>query len=290
MEWSLLTTVSEETRRHVLAGAQRRRFRRGETIVRAGERADSLHLVSSGRLAVRVSTERGGTALLNVLVPGDYFGEIALVDSERKQRSATVVALQASETLSISRDAFQALRAAHPAVDQLVVMLLARRVDELSTRLVEVMYEPLEIRVRRRLDSLAARYSGDRGTDMVRLSITQSDLAELVGATRPAVNVVLRSLRDAGAIALERGHVLVDRVALRHGPAGQTATPVDQKARRCDAASSAIANDSPRPLIASMKSSRPIASNAVSTCAVTVAVRGMSRRTPISPKNSPGPS
>lgn len=80
MEWQLLASLAEAERRAVLTAARRCEFVRGDAVVREGEPSDSLHLVESGRLAVRVTTVDGDTATLNVLGPGDYFGELSLLD------------------------------------------------------------------------------------------------------------------------------------------------------------------------------------------------------------------
>ena len=75
MEWALLASLSEVERDEVLKAARRRSFDKGEVVFHEGDPADSLHLVDSGRLAVRSSTEGGDTVTLNILSPGSFFGE-----------------------------------------------------------------------------------------------------------------------------------------------------------------------------------------------------------------------
>lgn len=65
--------------------------------------ADTVHLIVSGRFAVRVRTPVGDTAILTVLGPGELFGEVALLGPEQR-RTATVEALEAAETRSTFRD------------------------------------------------------------------------------------------------------------------------------------------------------------------------------------------
>ena len=208
MEWSLLASLDEAERTRVLTAARRRSYGRGEVLVREGDPSDSLHLVASGRLAVRVSTSDGENATLNLLGPGDYFGELSLLEGSPPVRSATIVALEEAETLSLSATEFRDLRRRHPAANQLLLFLMARRVEELSARLLEAMYDGLDQRVHRRLAELAEMYGDGRDGPVV-VPLTQEHLAELVGGTRPSVNQVLQRLVARGVVELGRGRVTV---------------------------------------------------------------------------------
>lgn len=174
-----------------------------------GDVADSLHLVVSGRLAVQVSTPSGQIATLNVIKPGEYFGEISLLDHRRPRRTATIVALEPTETRSISKGAFHKLREEHPAVLYLVTVALAESVDRLSQRLLEAMYDGLDHRVYRQLAVLAEVYADPPSSDQVTIPLTQEVLAEFVGGARPSVNVVLKKLEDRGLVRIARGKVTV---------------------------------------------------------------------------------
>jgi CRP/FNR family transcriptional regulator, cyclic AMP receptor protein len=212
--WPLLAPLRPDERERVLAAARPRRYARGEVVFHEGDPGESLHLVQSGRFAVRVSVPSGDTATLSVLVPGAAFGELALL-RESHDRTATIVALEASSTLVLSRPDFMALRRDHPGVEQLLVETLARRVDELSRALLEALYVGVDRRVIRRLADLADAYAVP-GTSTVLIPITQDDLADMAGATRPTVNQVLQRLAADGTVALGRGRIeLLDVPGLR---------------------------------------------------------------------------
>ncbi len=207
MEWPLLASLDEDERRRVLAKTRRRSFERGETVVQEGDPSDSLHLVAAGRLAVRVSTSDGENVTINLLGPGDYFGELSLLDGQPPVRSATIVALERSQTLALSATEFRALRARHRSADQLLLMLMARRIEELSARLLEATYDGLDRRVHRRLADLSEMYGEAPGPATIPL--TQEHLAELVGGTRPSVNQILQRLAAEGVLELGRGRIVV---------------------------------------------------------------------------------
>jgi len=218
MTWSLLAPLAAGDRAELLASARTRHYERDEEVFHEGDPGDSLHLVNKGRLSVRVSTPDGESATLNVLGPGDYFGELALLrDRPVQERTASVVALEPVTTLSVSGIAFQAICERHPAVERLVATLLADRIEQLSQRLLEALYVGVDRRVWRRLSELADMYADDNRAPGVVIPLTQSHLADLAGATRPTVNQVLQHLAAEGLVSLGRGRMTVrDRDALRH--------------------------------------------------------------------------
>lgn len=209
VEWPLLNPLSGPERDGLLASTRRRHYPRGEVLVRQGDPSDCLHLVESGRLAVRVHTAAGDTAMLSILGPGHWFGELSLLGAGAPVRTATVVALEDTTTRSLSTAAFAELRQSHPATGELLLSLLSGRIDELTTRLVEVMYDGLDRRVYRQILDLIGIYGGDRGPQPVTLPLTQEHLAELVGSTRPSVNKVLQRLVHQGVVELGRGRISV---------------------------------------------------------------------------------
>jgi CRP-like cAMP-binding protein len=212
MEWWMLSGLSPTEVREVLALARRRRFERGEVVFHQGDPADSLHLIESGRFAVRAMTPVGDVATIAVRIPGESFGELALVDGFA-QRVATVSALEDAETFAIHQSEFARLRREYPTVDEALFAFLANEVRTLNVRLLEALFLPVEKRVRRRLVELAELYPGDGGRPSIRL--TQEAIAELAGASRATVNQVLRDEEKRGALELTRGRTLiVDLAAL----------------------------------------------------------------------------
>jgi CRP/FNR family transcriptional regulator, cyclic AMP receptor protein len=205
MQWRLLADVPSDELQQMLTIARRRPFDRGEVVFHEGDPADSLHLIVSGRFAVRIRTPLGDTTLLAIYGPGDAFGELALV-APPVHRSATVVALEAAETRSVFREDFEALRKRHPGVDRILVSLLADRIREMNERLLEAHYVDAETRVRRHLRQLADVYERD-GASVIPL--TQEEIAEIAGTSRATVNRVLREEERRGVIELKRGRTRI---------------------------------------------------------------------------------
>jgi len=174
--------------------------------------AESLHFVVRGRFAVRATTPLGDSVLLDVLGPGEAFGELALLLPDER-RSATISALEAGETRSVYRDDFARLQRTHPGVKDVLLRVLAVQLRRASTRLVEAHYVDADTRVRRRLIELGQIYGSDDAPGVIPL--TQEDLAAMAGTSRATVNRVLRDEVKRGVVALARGRVsLLDVEAL----------------------------------------------------------------------------
>ncbi len=202
MQWRLLEDVPEEEVRRLLSVARRRKFRRGEVVFHRDDPADSMHLIVSGRFAIRVMTPLGDTATIAVRGPGESFGEIALL-AEEHRRTATVEALEDAETFCVYEREVDRLRDENPSVDRVLFAFLAGEVRMLNERLLEALYLPAERRLLRRLAELAELYGNDE------VPLTQEELAGLAGTSRATVNKVLREEQARGTIELRRGKTVV---------------------------------------------------------------------------------
>ncbi len=213
LEFPVLRDLDESDRTRLLAAGLPRRFGRREVIFHEGDPGDSLHLILSGRVAVRVTTPLGDTATLSLLGSGDSFGELALLDPEAR-RTATVLALEPTRTLVLRRAVLFGMREQHPEIDRFLTTTLAGYVRRLSAMVLDALYLPVEQRVTRRLADLAGIYPDGSGGADIRL--TQDDVASIAGTTRATVNRVLRGLQARGVLALSRGRITVldrDRLA-----------------------------------------------------------------------------
>lgn len=191
------------------AHMRRRTYRRGEVVCHQGDPGDSLHLVCQGRLKIVLFADSGEEAVLAIVGPSDVFGEMALLDGG--PRSATVVALEPVETAVINRMDFQALlRRSSVAVDGLMAGL-ARTIRQTDEEIGDLMFLDLHGRLAKKLLELADAHGlqTDDGIE-IQVSLTQEELAGMIGATRASVNKLLGFYEDHGAIE-RRGRQLVIR-------------------------------------------------------------------------------
>jgi CRP/FNR family cyclic AMP-dependent transcriptional regulator len=193
----------------VAAGTRARRFRRGEVIFHLGDPGDALFIIVSGEVKISLPSEDGDEAILVRLARGDVFGELALLDGA--PRSATATALTAVETVVLPRDRFRELIANEPVVRDALLASLAAELRRLTTHVEELHF----LDITGRLAACLSRLATDGGTALpdgaiqLKTSLTQGDLASMVGSTRQSVNKLLRQFTDDGYLRLERDAIVV---------------------------------------------------------------------------------
>jgi CRP-like cAMP-binding protein len=208
VQFPILASLDEAEREAVLSEARRRRFARDEVIMHAGDPADALHLIARGRVIVRRSGTAGGNSILAVLNAGEFFGELALIAGEpHSGRTATVQAIEVTETICIRAERFEDLRRRRPEVDRFLVESLARRVVLMDDLLVEAMQIPAETRVLRRLLAVAQQFRPADPTMPLVVPLNQADLASMAGTSRATASRIVRTAAQAGALHLGRGRI-----------------------------------------------------------------------------------
>jgi CRP/FNR family cyclic AMP-dependent transcriptional regulator len=200
--------ISDDELTRIAMTMTRRRFRRDEVIFHEGDPGDSLHVVVEGRVKITRESAEGEEAIVVILAAGDTFGELVLLDGA--PRSATATAMEPSETMTMSRATFVDLvEGGSPFRTQLLTGI-ARRIRRLTDQLAEVHFLDLAGRLALQLTRLAEESAPGETTD-IRLSttLTQSDLASMVGGTRQRVNQIIGDFVADGLIAHEGGHMVV---------------------------------------------------------------------------------
>jgi len=207
----LLRALPTEVRESLLERCRRRQYGRGAYLVYEGDPGDSLHLITKGRVAVLVGGAQGNPFAVALMGPGDFFGEQALL-SARAVRSATIQALEPTETLVVNRGDFEELRRQHPEVDRLLIGVLAQMVDRLTRQVAELTEVPGTVRIYRRIVALAELYGGNgEGVpeEAVEIPLTQDQLASLAGVHLRLTSRVLGEARAAGLLDTNKGRLVV---------------------------------------------------------------------------------
>jgi CRP/FNR family transcriptional regulator, cyclic AMP receptor protein len=191
-------------------GMRVRRFRRGETIFHLGDPGDALFIVMAGSIKITLPADTGDEAILATLRPGDFFGELALLDGA--PRSATAVAIEATETYILPREQFRELIATEPVMREALLATLAAEVRRLTHHVEELHFLDITGRLASRLARLAAESGARRLADgSVQLAgpLTQGDLAAMIGCTRQSVNKLLGMFSEEGLIRLDRERIVI---------------------------------------------------------------------------------
>ncbi|RIX43652.1 MAG: Crp/Fnr family transcriptional regulator [Rhodocyclales bacterium GT-UBC] len=182
----------------------RKRVERGAFVVRAGDETDSLYIMLAGRAKVTNCDEEGREIILAWLGPGEFFGEMGLIDSS--PRSASVVASEPCELLCLSKEAFQRCLQDNFQVAQKLMQILVRRLREADRKIESLALLDVYGRVARLLLDMSELAEGRR---VVKKKISKQDMARMIGASREMVSKVMRDLELSGYIATEGDRVVI---------------------------------------------------------------------------------
>ncbi len=184
----------------------RRLYAKGETIFSQADPGDGLYGVVTGRVRISASSADGKELFLNIMEPGDTFGEIALLDG--RPRTASASATAASDVVVIPRDQFMALLRREPELVSHVLDLLCQRLRWLSGLTEESALLPVPARLAKRLLTLGQLH-GQNTAKGVRLSISQEEMARFVGLSRQVVNQYLQSWKSQQWVGLGRSNITI---------------------------------------------------------------------------------
>ena len=187
-----------------------RHFEADDEIFAKGDAGDALSGVLSGRVCIYTTSPEGEEAILNILEPGEMFGEIALLDGGPRTASARVMV--AADLLQIRRSHFVTFLRDHPELGLAMLPVLCGRI-RMNVELIEdAAFLDLSARLAKRLLSLAKTHGkpDPRGV-RIAFKVSQQDLARMIGATRERVNKELALWREGGLIAVEDGAIVIRR-------------------------------------------------------------------------------
>ena len=192
-----------------------RHYQRNQFLWFKGDLGDYLAVVASGRIKVVVTSKAGGEMVLVTLGPTESLGELAVMDAG--ERSASAVTLEDTTVLRITRNALFQILSAHPAVMDALMSSVGAVVRRLTEQASDLVFLDLTGRVAKLLVQLSQDGRSDqKPTRRLDLGLTQTDLANMVGASRPALNRILQGLAARGWIAIEgRTILLLDDSGLR---------------------------------------------------------------------------
>jgi CRP-like cAMP-binding protein len=189
--FSMLTAVQADA---VALAIVKRRFKRGEIIVDQGKKADALFIILTGRARVVTSDSRGREVILASMQPGDYIGEMSLIDDE--PHSATVRAELQTDVLMLGRAEFARCLPDASSMAYAVLRGLVQRLRHADRKIESLALMDVYGRVARALLEFAKPEPD--GTLVIREKVSRQDIAKMVGASREMVSRVMKDLEERG--------------------------------------------------------------------------------------------
>jgi CRP/FNR family cyclic AMP-dependent transcriptional regulator len=184
----------------------RRSYERDAVIFSQSDPGDALFGVVTGRVRISASSAGGREIFLNIMEPGDTFGEIALLDG--RPRTASASATAPSELLIIKREQFLGLLAREPQLAEHLMRLLCARLRWVSGFAEESALLPVPARLARRLLSIG-KLHGRESASGIELKVSQDEMARFLGLSRQIVNQHLQTWKARGWVDIGRGRILI---------------------------------------------------------------------------------
>ena len=210
MQVPLFAAFAAKELEPLAASLRRRRYARGEAIFLQGDPGTSLCLIETGRVKLGFTSPEGREVLLDLLGPGDVFGELALLDGE--PRSADAVAVEPTQLLLLRRDEFVRFLEERPRLAVELLAVLSRRLRRDAQLVQDAAFLDVPARLARILLRLAeAEGEATEEGLVIQARLTQSDLAGLVGTTRETLNKWLGFYEEQGLIRWDKGQITVCR-------------------------------------------------------------------------------
>ena len=189
--------------------SSRRRYPKDTVVFFENEEGDSFFMILEGRIKVTILGDDGREVILSMLGPGDFFGEMALLDNE--PRSATAIAVEESELLQLHRTDFQTVLTDNRSITTALIKILTARLRRANHQISTLALLDVYGRVARVIVDMA-REEGRRLRDgrIAFRRATHQEIANRIGTTRETVTRMLKDLERQGLIHIEGKEIVVE--------------------------------------------------------------------------------
>lgn len=206
----LFEGLDDATLRGIANLAEIRDLKTGQVLLRQGETGDEFFVIQKGSL--RLSARADGSELtLGVLGPGEYLGEMSLID--QFPRSATAVALEGTSVLALGRAAFCSLVVEKPDLAQALLKGLARRLRKTNQDAAAIANMTVYRRLARKLLDLASSHGKETDAGVrVGVPLSMDTLASMVASDASGVKLLVELLEHEGVLTREQDHFVIHKV------------------------------------------------------------------------------
>lgn len=209
----LFGALPADVRRDCAAPFREARFDKGQTLFVHGDRGTHAYVVAAGLVRMTRTTAAGGELNVRIAEPGSLVGEIAALDGGARSTDATAITPVVAHAIAAAD--LDRLIGRHPDLARAVVRLLCARLRATTDQLEGIALHSIEVRLARfLLEALGGRTTTAGRRPALELGYSQTELARLIGSSRPKTNAALGSLEAAGAIRRTADRMFCDPVLL----------------------------------------------------------------------------
>jgi CRP/FNR family transcriptional regulator, cyclic AMP receptor protein len=203
----LFSGLEQDELRQIESAARSLRKARGEFIYLPGDRADSVYFLRKGRIKLSVLSDSGKEIAIDIIQPGELFGEFALIDESLRSNMAQ--ALDDVGILVFNKRDFANLIKSQANLALNYIRMVGDRRRRMEKKLSDITSKDIPARVCELLHELSAPVPAASGVHQSLIPLTHQDVASLIGASRQTTTAVLNDLMRSGLIELGRGWVRI---------------------------------------------------------------------------------
>jgi CRP-like cAMP-binding protein len=207
---AILDVLPESELRALTHRIHRSKYAAGDVIFRKNDEGAGMMVVVSGRVKITSVGAQGNELILNIIDPGQVFGEMALLDGE--PRSADAVAAKPTELITVLRRDFVPILKDHPDAALSMMAVLSGRIRQTTSFVEDAIFLDVPTRLLNKLEALADQYGvrePENGAIRIEHDLSQQNLGDTVGLTRVSINRQLGAWRQRGLIEDGRGWIKI---------------------------------------------------------------------------------
>jgi CRP/FNR family cyclic AMP-dependent transcriptional regulator len=202
----IFSSLNEIELNQMTEAAIRKTFSKNTVLINEGDETDSLYIICSGKVKAIINDENGKEVILSIFGPGEYFGEIAFIDGER--RSATIITREPTEVLIISSGVFRNILSSNPNIAFNLLVGAVKRLREANKQIESLALMDVYGRVAR----LLVHYAKPKGDKLfIDEKLTHQEIANMTGSSREMVSRIFKDLMNGEYISIENRHITINK-------------------------------------------------------------------------------
>jgi len=201
--FNLFKELSEDDKAVMMPQLREFEIARKHLVYAAGEESGTVYILKEGKIKITRLLENGKELTVDILGPGDIFGESAM--SDEGERTSSAEAMEDASICAMSKKDFEEFLATRPHFAFRITKWMGIRKQRIENRLENVLFQDVPERLMTTLRELAERFGAPAGGGGTRISIRLShqELANLIGASRETVTLEINNLRKSGELLLD---------------------------------------------------------------------------------------
>lgn len=204
----LFSGLNEKQKGEMLSHLKEAVVKKGSFVYTVGDKAETLYILKEGKIKISRLSEDGKELTVDMLKPGDIFGELVLAGEEERETIAEAV--EDSFICAIHKKDFEDLISKNPRFSFSITKWLGLRLRRIENRLEHIVFQDVRARLVSTLHDMAAKYGlPDKDGAKIAIKLSHQDIANLIGATRQTVTLELNNLQKQGHLLIRNRTIII---------------------------------------------------------------------------------